>query len=90
MQAPMDNIMTRLDSVFTDTLDDITINIHGFIIAPTEPVTNPDIMAFPNIEALREYISNHPNHPAETGEAKENFDAYSKYIDTVINYMDKT
>lgn len=89
-QATLLAAMERLGSIFSDTLDDIQINIYGFIIAPTSEITNPDIIAFKNISQLREYIENNKNTPPTDADGKENFDAYSEYIDTVIKYMDNT
>lgn len=89
-QAPLAAAMERLDTVFSDTLDDIQINIYGFIIAPTGAVSDQNILTFPDTDALAEYMAAHKNTPPENADGRENFDAYSEYIDTVINYMDKT
>jgi len=80
----------RLDTIFTDTLDDIKINISGFIIAPTTGEATENIHLFKTTDDLREYIAAHKNTPPADADGQENFDAYSEYIDTVINYMDKT
>ena len=82
--------MERLATIFSDTLDDIQINIFGFIIAPSGNVTNTDIQTFTDTAQLRAYMESNKNTPPSDSGERENFDAYSEYIDTVINYMDKT
>lgn len=82
--------MERLATIFSDTLDDIQINIFGFIITPNGPVSNTDILAFSDVAQLRTYIESNKNTPPTDAGDIENFNAYSEYIDTVINYMDKT
>jgi len=89
-RAPLAAAMERLATVFSDTLDDIQINIYGFIIAPVGAVSDKNILTFPDTDALVEYMAAHKNTPPEDADGRENFDAYSEYIDTVINYMDKT
>lgn len=79
-----------LTQIFTDTLDDIYININAFVLNATDaPVATPtDILMFNNIDQLREYMAQHPNPPLPDDDAG-NFDAYSTYIDTVISYIRK-
>lgn len=89
-QSVLATAMERLATIFSDTLDDIQINIFGFIIAPTGATLNTDIQIFANTAQLRAYMESHKNTPPTDSGDKENFDAYSEYIDTVINYMDKT
>lgn len=82
--------MDKLARVFADTLDDIYININGFVIAARDAATNTsdDILMFASVDELREYMSAHRNPPPAADDV-ENFDAYSEYIDTVINYIGK-
>ena len=80
--------MDKLQGVFTDTLDDIEITINGFIIAPTDNVSDDDILTFENADDLKSYLMAHTNTPPEADE-RENYDAYSQYIDTVLDYMEK-
>lgn len=83
--ADLQRVIDRLTTVFTDTLDDIIINVNGFIVAPTATTENDDILTFENNDELREYIMAHPNPPLSDDD-QEGFDAYSEYIDTVIKY----
>ncbi|MBD5400374.1 hypothetical protein HDR61_01335 [bacterium] len=90
-QKPIMDAAERMAGIFSDTLDDIEISINTFVIAPTEPIANPDILTFDTVNQLREYIDENKNiPPTDTDGGQENFDAYSEYIDTVITYMDKT
>lgn len=89
-QETLSSAMERLSSIFSDTLDDIEININGFIIAPSTPISDNEILSFSDINELREYMDAHKNDAPTDNDSRENFNAYSEYIDTVINYMDKT
>ena len=84
----MQRAVQTLSGVFSDTLDDIEININAFVIAPTDTDETSDIMRFTDINELREYIMAHPNTPPSADDS-ENFDAYSGYIGTVIDYIGK-
>ena len=77
-----------LAGVFTDTLEDIEIHINAFVIAPTDSANDTNILRFANTDELREYIMAHPN-TAPSADETENFDAYSGYIGTVVDYIGK-
>ena len=79
-----------VNQIFSDTLDDITINVDGFIIsAPDANAPGaPDILTFDNIDALRQYMNEHKNPPLGEDD-NENFEAFSAYISTVIDYLGK-
>ncbi|MBR3510950.1 MAG: hypothetical protein IKN73_02710 [Alphaproteobacteria bacterium] len=79
--------ITKLTEVFTDTLSDIEININGFLIDTVKHYESDDtIKIFHNIEDLKQFISENPGKKPE-GEEQENLNAYSEYIDTIINYI---
>ncbi len=82
------NAIDKLNQIFSDTLDDVFIGINGFSINAPDAQTAEfdDILLFDTIDDLGEYLRQHPN-PEPTPEEKENFDAYSEYIDTVIGYI---
>ena len=83
----MQKTIDTLQNVFLDTLEDIEIHINAFIInAPDKNDSN--ILNFANIDELRAYINEHPNTPPAEDDV-ENFDAYSAYIGTVIDYIRK-
>ena len=87
---PLINAIDRLNTMFSDVLEDIEINIKGFIVAPASAVENPGIETFADISQLRQYIDENKNTPPTDKYAQENFDAYSEFIDTVITYMGQT
>lgn len=81
--------LDKLQSVFTDTLEDIPITIYPFIL-DTRHIYDSDeqLVVFHDMEDLKNAISQHPNADvSETDQA--NFDAYSEYIDTIIQYTKK-
>lgn len=80
----------KLSQVFSDTLDDIYININGFVISAPDAATSEfqDILMFSSVSQLREYMRQFPNPPVPDDD-QGNFDAYSEYIDTVLNYIGK-
>ncbi|MBO4625911.1 MAG: hypothetical protein J5679_01375 [Alphaproteobacteria bacterium] len=84
----MTKAVDTLKGVFTDTLEDIEIDVHAFIIDATDKNADNDILLFDTVEDLRTYIDAHQNIAPDEDEA-ENFDAYSAYIGTVIDYIRK-
>lgn len=81
------NAVVKLNDTFQETLDDISININSFILDTHHTYDSDDtVLIFHDIEEIREYISNHPADPVKESD-KENFDAYSEYIDTIIKYI---
>ena len=46
-------------------------------------------MKFHSIDELRQYVATRPNTAPANTDDTENFNAYSEYIDTVINYIGK-
>lgn len=88
----MDKLINKLGIVFTDSLEDISLEINSFVINPTDTgLTQNDIETFDTIDDLKEYMQNRhaPTLPNDQNEI-ETFDAFSEYIDTVINYINKT
>lgn len=86
--SDMQRAVDTLNGVFSDTLDDIEIHVNAFIIGATDDAQDASIIHFASVDDLREYIDTHPNTPPEEDEI-ENFDAYSGYIGTVIDYIGK-
>lgn len=82
----MDATIDVIKQVFIDTLDDITINVKSFIISPTNVTPGSETITFDTIDDVRTYMAR--NHNPEISESdQETFDAFSSYIDTVINYL---
>lgn len=85
----MQRAVQTLAGIFTDTLEDIEIHINAFVVsAPDAADATPDILQFATVEDLRNYINGVPNTPPDADET-ENFDAYSGYIGTVMDYVGK-
>jgi len=88
-----DTLQSAIDTiqqVFSDTLEDIEITVTGFVIDAVDSAAPnaPQILTFNTIEDATEYISQHPSEPVDE-EMQENFDAFSTYISTVIDYIGK-
>lgn len=86
MRAAID----KLAQIFTDTLDETYISINGFVIAAPDAATSEfqDILMFNTTNELRDYITRMPNPPLPDDDDGI-FDAYSEYIDAVINHIGK-
>ncbi len=88
--STLQSALAVMAQIFQETLEDIPITIHGFVVdaydAPAPKA--PDILTFANNEELRSYISANPNPPIGAEDA-ENFEAFSSYISTVIDYLRK-
>lgn len=85
----MQSCANKLNQIFSDTLDGVEINVHPIVLQPTDTQTQQsDILTFNTIDTLREYISQHRNPPLPSDD-DGNFDAYSDYISTVIEYIGK-
>lgn len=79
--------ITKLNSVFSDTLPDIQINVFSFLLDTANRYTQDDnILVFHSTDEIRQYISQIPDKNTDEEDA-ENFDAYSDYIDTIIQYI---
>ena len=87
----LQSAITRLGNIFTETLEDIKININSFIIDTKNVQTqnNDSIFIFKSVEELKTFVSKLP--PAWSKDMsdadQDNFDAYSEYIDTIIQYV---
>ena len=86
----LQNAVNKLESIFTETLEDIKININAFIIDTknTQP-TSDSIFIFKSIDELKTFVSElPPAWPKDMSNTdQDNFDAYSEYIDTIIQYV---
>lgn len=81
------NAIQKLNSVFTETLEDIPIRIHSFILDTMNKYdANDSVMIFKSIDELKDFVN---AHPADNigDEDIESFNSYSEYIDTIIKYI---
>lgn len=81
-------VMDRLNQIFTSTLDETDININGFVIAAPDAAVSEfqDVLMFDTVSDLRKYMNEYPNPPLPDDDDGM-FDAYSQYIDAVINHI---
>ncbi len=88
--SDMRNAINRLQTVFRDTLESTEIFVNGFVLNAPDAATSEfqDILMFDSIDQLAEYMMAHKNPPI-TPDQTEDFDAYSAYIGTVIEYIGK-
>jgi len=86
----LQSAIDRLDSIFRETLEDIKININAFVIdTKNQQNASDSIFVFKSLDELKKFMSEMP--PAWPKEIanyeQENFDAYSEYVDTIIQYV---
>ena len=90
----------KIRALFSETLDsDIQIKLKAFVVMNNANILNKDSLGriwdafgadvFESMDALQEFMQEHKNRKMNSGE-KEDFDAYSEYIDTVADYFNKT
>lgn len=86
--SDLQNTINKLEQIFDDILDDIEININSFVVNARDAANpeEPDIQLFDSMSELREFISANPN-PELSDSEKENFEAFSTFISTVIDYI---
>ncbi len=84
----LQSAIDTMQEIFNDTLDDVVINIHGFVIsAPDASAPGAaNILTFATPSELRTYMESHKNPPITDDES---FEAFSSYISTVIDYISK-
>jgi len=86
----LQSAIDRLDSIFKETLEDIKININAFII-DTKGQTKPtdSIIILNSLDEFKKFVSELPPvWPKDMSNyEQDNFDAYSEYIDTIIQYV---
>lgn len=91
IDCDLDKIMKSIEKlrfVFQETLEDIPIYIHGFILDTMNKYDseNSSVLIFKSIDDLKSFIDKNPAGEV-TEEEKGSFDSYSEYIDTIIQYI---
>ena len=77
----------KLDSIFKETLEDITIHMNVFLLDTLKKYpANDSIMIFHDIEEVKQIVSENPADKIEDSE-QESFNSYSEYIDTIVQYI---
>lgn len=89
----MNNAISTIRNIFTDTLEDIEIHINAFIINATndgDDAADNGILLFNSTNELHDYIIGHPAATIDDdNDEQSEFDAYSSYITTVVEYIGK-
>ena len=85
----MQNVIGKLEQIFSDTLDEIIIDINGFIVSPNRSDNTPagNILTFNTVQELYQYMSAHKNPTTDTD--PESIRAFETYINTVMDYIGK-
>lgn len=85
----MQNVIGKLEQIFSDTLDEIIIDINGFIVSPNRSDNTPagNILMFNTVQELYQYMSAHKNPTTDTD--PESIRAFETYINTVMDYIGK-
>lgn len=76
--------LNKVESIFTETLEDIKITIKPFII--DDQASSDKINVYKSVDELRHDV---PENRQISDSETEDFQAYSDYIDTVSDYLSK-
>lgn len=86
----LQSAINRLENIFTETLEDIKINVNAFMVDTKNTQSATDsIFVFKSVDELKNFVSElPPAMPKDMSESeRDNFNAYSEYIDTIIQYV---
>jgi hypothetical protein len=85
----MQKTINKLQQIFSDTLDEIIIDLSGFIVSPNRSDNTPagNILMFNTVQELYQYMSTHKNPTTDTD--PESIRAFETYINTVMDYIGK-
>ncbi|MCQ2574626.1 MAG: hypothetical protein MJ156_00795 [Alphaproteobacteria bacterium] len=82
------NAIKALKDVFLETLEDVEINVFGFILDSENKIEDtPDITILRNLDDVKEFVSEIHNNIPQEPEEEDSFDSYSEYIDTILQYI---
>ena len=85
----LENALKRLELCFADTLEGININTKILCISDEIQSENNKILTFQSAESLHRYLMSHKNPALSDKQEHEDFDAYTEYINNVIEYLFK-
>ena len=86
----LQSAIDRLNSLFQETLEDIQINVNAFMIDTNGHQESTDsVLVLKSFDDLRKLLSDMPAVSTKDLEnyEQENFNAYSEYVDTIIQYV---
>ncbi len=86
----LQNLAKRIELCFADTLEGINIDTKIFCIYGHKNIKSQGVVHFVSMNALKQYLSEHPNVYPQTKEEWETFDAYAAYIHTAMEYLFKS
>ena len=86
----LQNVLKRLELCFADTLEGINIDVRILSVSDHEFDVVDKIIKFTSVGELKRYLKNHKNIRPTNKQEIANFDAYSEYINTAINYLFKS
>ena len=92
------DMSTRLQALFAETLDpSLSINVRPFVVMDGGEIQNYDavaeiwgtygVMVFRSLREFYDLMTQNPGEKVQFDE-RDDFEAYSEYIDTVISYFD--
>ena len=83
----LNRTLKRMELCFRDTLDGININVRILCVGGSDSYESEKIVHFKTINELKKYISSRQNTRPSASDDVETFNAYSKYISTVMDYL---
>lgn len=86
----LQNTVKRIELCFADTLEGINIDVRILSVSNNNVDMGNHVLRFASTDALAKYLMSHQNVIPSTTQERENFDAYTQYIDTVIDYLFKS
>lgn len=85
----LQNVMKRIELCFADTLEGIHIDVRILCVSTKDVDMGDRVMRFASTKSLEKYLMSHQNVRPATQDEQATFDAYTQYIDTVIQYLFK-
>ena len=85
----LENTLKRLELCFADTLEGININTKILCVSDEIQSENNKILTFQSAESLHRYLISNKNPALTDKQEHEDFNAYTEYINNVIEYLFK-
>lgn len=83
------NVKKRFELCFADTLEGVNIDTKILCVSEDYIPSNTGILSFWSTDTMRDYLKQHKNKKPKTKSEWDDFDAYSEYIGTAIEYLFK-
>nr|MBQ0091440.1 hypothetical protein [Candidatus Enterousia merdequi] len=85
----LQNMLKRIELCFADTLEGINIDTRVLCVSNKNVDLGNKVIRFASVDALDKYLASHPNIRPKTKSERDDFNAYSEYIGTAIDYLFK-